>query len=226
MPRSPILDYIKEKVNAANELSSALPSVITISREYGCPGIPISNEVARALTAEKHAEWSVVDKQIVNQAAEELDVPAKLLEQIAKDKPKGIFEELFMSFSDIHLPTDLKIKKTIARILRTVALHGNVVILGRGGVVLSRDIQKSLHVHLHASVSWRIGRVKTLENLTSDNEAIGRIKTVDSERVFLKNYFAGETLDSNIYDVSCNCQYLTQDQIVQSILHLAKAKGI
>jgi cytidylate kinase len=227
MNKSPLLDFIKEKVHSSQEINSVtVPSVITISREYGCPGILVSTELSKELSKIQSKEWSVVDKQIISQAAEELDIPPGLIEKISKHKPAGIFEELFLSFSDTHLPSDIKVKKTIARILRTVALHGNVIILGRGGVVLSRDIKKSLHIHLHAPVSWRVGRVKVLENITSDNEAIGRIKTVDSERVFLKNYFAGETIDNNIFDVSFNCKYITADEIVHSIVELAKLKGI
>lgn len=227
MARNSILDYIKEKINSDNVNSEiSIPRVITISREYGCPGIPIANEVSKALADANKTEWSVVDKQIINQAAEELDIPAKLIDQIAKSKPKGVFEELFLSFSDIHLPSDVKIKKTIARILRTVALHGNVVILGRGGAVLSRDLQKSVHVHLHASVAWRTGRVMKLENLKSEAEAIGRINVVDNERIFLRNYFAGENLGQNVFDVSYNCEYLSQEQVVKSILQIAQMKGI
>jgi cytidylate kinase len=227
MPRNSILDYIKEKIDSDNALSASnVPRVVTISREYGCPGIPIANEVSKALSAANKIDWSVIDKQIVNQAAEEFDIPARLIDQIAKSNPKGIFEELFLAFSDIHLPSDIKIKKTIARILRTVALHGNVVILGRGGAVIARDLEKSLHVHLHASVSWRIPRVKNLEKITSDAEAIGRINLVDKERVFLRNYFAGENPGESVFDVSFNCEYLSEDQIVQSILKLAQLKGI
>ena len=225
MAKNPILDYIKEKLNANNAASlNTQPKVITISREYGCPGIPIANEVAKAFS--KKEEWTVIDKQVIKQAAEEFDIPAKLLDEISKSKPKGIFEELFMAFSDVHLPSDVKIKTTIARILRTIALHGNVVILGRGGVVLSRDIEKSLHIQLHASSSWRLKRVKALENISSDAEAIGRMNVVDNERVYFRNYFAGENLNSNIFDVSFNCEYLKEEAIVQSILKLAEIKGI
>jgi cytidylate kinase len=226
MPRNPILDYIKEKINADIAINANYPpKVITISREYGCPGIPIANEITKQLAASENKEWTIVDKQIITQAAEEFDIPPRLLADIAKSKPKGIFEELFLSFSDIHLPSETKIKKTIARILRAVALHGNVVILGRGGAIIARDIEKSLHIHLHASVSWRLEKVKLLEKFSSDTEAIGRMNLVDNERVLFRNYFAGKTLDENIFDVSFNCEYLTQDQIVQSILLLAKTKG-
>ena len=92
--------------------------------------------------------------------------------------------------------------------------------------MIARDLEKSLHVHLHASVSWRIPRVKNLEKITSDAEAVGRINLVDKERVFLRNYFAGENPGENIFDVSFNCEYLSEDQIVQTILKLAQLKGI
>ena len=223
MAKSPILDYIREKINHNSPDLTSECKIVTISREYGCPGIPVANKVAKALSGK--TEWAVVDKQIIRQAAEEFDIPPKLLDEIAKSKPKGVFEELFLAFSDIHLPSDVKIKKTIARILRTVALHGNVVILGRGGVVLARDIKNSIHIHLHASTSWRIPRVKVLENLSSDAEAIGRINVVDNERIFLRNYFAGENLNSNIFDVSFNCEYLSEDEIVQAILKLTEIRG-
>jgi hypothetical protein len=68
--------------------------------------------------------------------------------------------------------------------------------------------------------------VKNLEKITSDAEAVGRINLVDNERIFLKNYFAGENLGANVFDVGFNCEYLTEDQIVQSILKLAQLKGI
>lgn len=225
MAENKILQYIREKLNSDNALNAnAEPKVITISREYGCPGIPIANAVANALS--KQSEWSVIDKQIIRQAAEEFNIPPRLLDEIVKYKGKGIFEELFLAFSDIHLPSDIKIKKTIARILRTVALHGNVVILGQGGVVLARDIEKSLHVRLHASTSWRVKKIKVLENIASDAEALGRINVVDNERVLLRNYFAGESIDANIFDISFNCEYWTEEQIVQAILKLAEMKGI
>jgi cytidylate kinase len=227
MVRNPILDYISQRIRSDDALSAVNQTkVITISREYGCPGIPVAHEVAKALTQSNKVEWSVIDKQIVNQAAEEFDIPADLLEKISKSKPKGAFEELFVSFTDIHLPSDIKIKKTLARILRTVIMRGNAVILGRGGVVLSRDIEKSLHVQLHAPISWRVEKVKILENITSTTDALGRIKIKDSERTFLRNFFAGENLDENIFDVSLNCERLTQDQIIKTILKLAQLKGI
>lgn len=220
------LSFLKNLASSTFPDSTEIPCIVTISREYGCPGIPISQKIVEALEESTNRDWRFINKQIINEAAKEFKFPSDIIEKIAKTKPRGIFEELFLAFSDIQLPNEIKVKKTIARILRSVILQGDAVILGRGGVVLGRDIKKSLHVHLFAPVSWRIGRVKELENLTSDDEARGRINTVDSERIFLRNYFAGEAIQGSIFDVEYNCKTLSEKQILDSILQLAREKGI
>ncbi len=226
LKKSPVVEFIKDKLNnqEAFDLANA-PRVITISRQYGCPGIPIAEGVAKILS-NKGKSWSVVDKQIVEQASKEFNLPEKLIEKMAKSKPIGAFEELFLSFSDFHLPNDVKLKKTIARLIRTVALTGNVVILGRGGVVLARDIPHSLHVHLYASIEWRKESIKKMDNITSDFEALGKIKTIDQERTFLLNYFSGESSPSYLFDVNFNCEYLKIETIIDSIIELAKTRNI
>ncbi len=220
------LSFIKNRVFTALPDSTEYPCVVTISREYGCPGTAIAQEVTKSLSKSTGRKWHFIDKQIMKEASKEFDFPPELIEKIMKTKPRGIFEELFLTFSDIQLPNEIKVKKSIARILRTIILHGDVVILGRGGVVLGRDIKKAIHVHLHAPVSWRKERVKELENLKSDDEAVGRINTVDKERIFLRNYFAGETLDPDIFDVEYNCKTFSKEEIIDSILQLARMKGI
>jgi hypothetical protein len=122
LKKSPVVEFIKAKLNnqEAFDLANA-PRVITISREYGCPGIPISEGVAKILS-NKGKIWSVVDKQIVEEASKEFNLPEKLIEKMAKSKPIGAIEELFLSFSDFHLPSDIKIKKSIARLIRSIAI--------------------------------------------------------------------------------------------------------
>ncbi|MCB1176808.1 MAG: cytidylate kinase family protein, partial [Leptospiraceae bacterium] len=156
MQKSPLLEFIKDKINALPPKTEKEPPVITISREYGCPGVLVANEVTKKLSSKYNSQWSILDKQVILQAAEEFNISEEMIQEILQNKPKGVFEELFLSFSDINLPSDVQIRKTIARIIRTVALHGNVVVLGRGGVVITRDIKKSVHVHLHAPLDYRV----------------------------------------------------------------------
>lgn len=226
MSKSFLVDYINEKLKEyVKEHTIKQKGVITISREYGCPGKPVSAKIAEALSSPENS-WKVIDKDALHIAAQELSIPEDLAEKLFHSKPRTLMQDLFSSFSDSKVPSDTKVKKTIAKVLRTIILYGNVVVLGQGGVVLARDVKPSLHVFLHASPHWRVERVKVLENLKSNEEALKRIQEVDDQRIFLRNYYAGETLSVNIFDIAINCEYFSEEEIVSIILDLAKKKGI
>lgn len=226
MSKSFLVDYVNEKLKEyAKEQSIQQKGVITISREYGCPGKIVSAKLAEALSSTNHS-WKVIDKEALQLAANELSIPEELAEKLFYSKPRTLMQDLFASFSDHKVPTDTQVKKTIARILRTIILYGNVVVLGQGGVVLARDVKPSLHVYLHADPKWRAEKVKILENLKSTEEALNRIKEVDEQRVFLRNYYAGEPLTINIFDIAINCEHFNEEEILAIILDLAKKKGI
>lgn len=226
MSKSFLVDYVNEKLKEySKEHSIKQKGVITISREYGCPGKIVSSKIAEALSSSENP-WKVVDKEALQIAAQELSIPEELAEKLFHSKPRTLMQDLFSSFTEPSVPSDTKVKKTIAKVLRTIILYGNVVVLGQGGVVLARDVKPSLHVFLHANPNWRLERVKTLENLKSNEEAFKRIKEVDEQRVFLRNYYAGEPLNVNIFDVAINCEYFSEEEIISIILDLAKKKGI
>ena len=49
-----------------------------------------------------------------------------------------------------YYKSDLKIRTTIAKVIRKFANEGNAIIVGRGGVAITRDIPLSLHIFLEA----------------------------------------------------------------------------
>lgn len=226
MSKSFLVDYVNEKLKEySKEHTIKQKGVITISREYGCPGKIVSSKIAEALSSSENS-WKVIDKEALQIAAQELSIPEDLAEKLFHSKPRTLMQDLFSSFTDSNVPSDTKVKKTIAKVLRTIILYGNVVVLGQGGVVLARDVKPSLHVFLHANPHWRVEKVKILENLKSNDEALKRIKEVDEQRIFLRNYYAGEPLNANIFDVAINCEYFSEEEIISIILDLAKKKGI
>jgi cytidylate kinase len=226
MAKNFLTDYIQEKIKEfSTDQTIQQTGVITISRQYGCPGKPVSMDLAKAL-GKPNREWKVVDKEVVKQAADELSIPDDLAEKLFKSQPNRILSDLFSSFSTAKTPTDIEVKKTIARILRTTMLYGNVIVLGQGGVMLARDIRPSLHVFLHANPNWRKKKVRVLENLNTEEQALERIKQVDEERVFLRNYYGGETLTHDVFDISLNCEHFSEEEIVQIVLDAAKKRGI
>lgn len=229
--KHPLIEYIEQKMKESEGPPPVVPGpVITISREYGCPGFSIAN----ALTARfgsfldnKGAvrDWKAVNREILMEAAQEINISPETIKHIIKQKPGGLFLDFFKTFSDHYTPSDLDIKKTVAGIVRQMAMDGFCVIVGRAGVVLARDIEKSLHVRIHAPLDYRVSLVAGRENLTLD-EARKKILRIDREREYIRNYYSGETPDRDWFDVSFNSEYISEKTIVDSILLLAEAKGL
>lgn len=230
MYKNTILQYVKEKLTNESVIKDTHGPVITISREYGCPGYTLGTRLAQTLSEKKivhgeSGEWNAVNKEIMIQAAKEVNLSPDLVDRITHQKPRGIFAELFVSFSDHYTPSDLEVKKSVARIVRALGHKGRTIIVGRGGAVLTRDIESSLHVKLYASLEWRIKRVMAREGI-SEEEARSKILRIDQERTYLRNFYAGETTDDNIFDVAFNCEYMNIEQISDVMVRILELRKI
>lgn len=222
MPRSFILSYVEDKMMKVQSDREPGP-VLTIARDYGCPGIPVAHGVAEALSTGLD-EWKLFDKEIINQAASELRLSPEMAEHISKRAPRGFFHEFISAFSQAQNPQDASVKRAVANAIRAISLAGNAVILGRGGVVITRDIKASLHVKLYAPLDYRKERVKQMDSLKTDKEALEKIGVVDRERIYLRDYFAGEELDAGVFDIQLNCATLSEKEIIQAIVLIARDK--
>ncbi len=229
MAKNTLLDFVKVKLKEKSAKKSLGP-VVTVSREFGCPGRIVADELAKQLSRRKDSsgriiEWEALGKEIISEAAKEMHLSPKLVENFTREKPRGIFGQFFASFSDHYVPNDIDVKKTVANVVRFLAKQGHVVIIGRGGAVLTRDIKDSLHIRLYAPVEWRVKRAMEMEKVNAA-EARKMIDAIDRERIYLRNVLAGETTDMSLFDVAFNCQELGVPEIVAASLRILELKKI
>jgi len=142
-------------------------SVLTISREYGSGGREIGQAVAKA------QQYEYVDKD-------------KMLIHIRASGPKW---EQWARDLDEHCPTMWEkydwsfrgFSALIQSVILSYALKDNVVIMGRGGNFLLRDIQHAFRIRVEASMDARIERIMKREGLDKDT-ARWLCEKTDSER--------------------------------------------
>ena len=109
--------------------------IITISRQMGSGGIPIAHQVAEKLN------YTLVDGEAIMAAAAAHGLSAEAIEQ-ADEKPPHFVDKLdTKQILDLHL---------IELIILEYALKGNVIIYGRGGQDLLKDIKSILRVRIIA----------------------------------------------------------------------------
>lgn len=202
--------------------------VITITREYGCYAGEISEKLVERLRQRnenvKNQKWNWISKEIVNDAAIKLQTNSHQLKHFFDGDTYKFFGNIIFSFSRPNASDDL-IKKTVTKLVKSYAEDGYVVIVGRAGGSIAKNIPKSLHIKLVAPISWRIQFVAKRYNI-SIAEASKRVKEIDRKRsVFLKE-FGGDKPDSEFYHAVFNREKLTADEIVDQIMLLAQAKGL
>lgn len=177
-------------------------AIITISRQMGSGSIPIANEIAEQLG------YTLVDGEAIMQVAASYGLSAESVEQ-ADEKPPHFVEQMDSQQEiDLHL---------IELIVLEYALKGNVIIYGRGGQDLLKDIKSVLRVRLIAPFEDRVEHWAEREWMDPDQARL-MIRKSDQQRAgFIKYYFDRDWDDPLGYDLTINTQRLSLDMAVKII---------
>lgn len=202
--------------------------VITISREYGCPSKKIAQFLTEYLTRKmyikgKDVHWKYITKEIMNESAKELEVDPSKIQHVFDYEQKSVIEDIIAAHTNKYYLSDRKIMSTIERVIRNIACEGYVIIVGRGGVAITRDIKNSLHINLEAPLEWRALRTSEKLNLGFE-EAKKYTLDIDKKRKRFRDYFEGKNTDYTRFDITFNCMTLSVDEIVEITLKAAEAK--
>jgi cytidylate kinase len=197
--------------------------VVTISREAGCPAKRIASRLTEHLNTLKKSKqtkehpWRWISKEILEESSRELHVDASQIQHVFDYKSRGVLEDLLLAQSKDYYKSDLKIRTTIAKVIRNFANEGNAVIVGRGGVAITRDIPRSLHLFLEAPLEWRALRVAEKNNYTIE-QARSYAQSVDKKRAQFRDFFQGKGTDYTRFDIKLNCMTLEIDEIIDIIV--------
>ncbi len=199
--------------------------VVTISRECGCTAINIANMMAEKLTAKTGNRWTCLTKEILEHSAKELNLAPEKIEYVFNATEKSTWDEILGALSSKYYQSDRKIKKTIADVVRGFALRGNCIIIGRGGVVLTQNIERSFHIKLHAPLEWRAAQLQEIYKL-STKEMLSYANEIDKKREILRNYFNKQPLPDTVFDVIYNAKNLSDEMIAEASINLIEMKGV
>ena len=227
------IKYMSERTNKPVKSDGNVENpgpVITISRPYGCSGERIASKVAHALseitrTQADSIEWRLISKEILETSAKELKLAPNLVDEMKEYRLKGVMDHLTLFFSTDFYPSDSKVMTTVAKVIHAAASQGHVVILGRAAEAITHGMKKALHIKLQAPIEWRAEQVSTSKNI-SITQAKEECIEEDKHRNQFRDYFVGSKTDVDFFDASFNMKTLSDDEIVNAIVQLAKSKKI
>ena len=216
-----LLSYLKKRYEENQTRKSGPGPVITISREYGCPAKLVAQKLSVILSEMKNENgdkysWKWYSKEILDESAKQLQMDPSKIKYVFDYEKRGSFEDFFGSFSSYY-QSDKKIRATIGKVIRDIAVQGHSIIVGRGGIAITRDIANSLHINLEAPLEWRTVRLSQRYDLSLEKAKTCAIET-DKHRKEFRDYFEGKNTDYTKFDVTFNCMTLTVDEIVATIV--------
>ncbi len=199
--------------------------VITISRLTGCDG----REVAAALVAQLNLryntnKWRWIDKDIIYHAAHELKTDTNRVETYYQGMTMNDMSEMIMAFSGSFV-SDSSVKKAIREVVLSIAREGHAVIIGRGGVAITRDMTNALHIRLVAPLYWRVENVMKKKGMIIEKAEEYVIETDEKRNKMIVSFLdkKPQTLDY-LFDSTLNRSSFSIDQLSALILDMYESK--
>ncbi len=204
---------------------SLLPFIV-ISREYGCNGTDISNAVAKILNEEHNSSpnWAVYDHQIIKQLSDEMGFSKELAETLAFNMRNQLTEFFRMIFST--LPTTVKVYQELTEIIRTLAIKGHVIIMGKGANLITQDMRMGFQVKINAPVEWRIYNLSRKYHMKKEAAAKAVNEKDSNNRDVFNQVFKYDIMNPNNYHITINAAKYSSTQIARIIVESMKVKGL
>ncbi|GAP42134.1 cytidylate kinase-like family [Lentimicrobium saccharophilum] len=196
---------------------------ITISREYGCQANVLAESLSRAIAA-KGSHWRIMNKEIILEAARELNLDPDKIKAIEGSMERGAMDEILSSLTTKYYKSDRKVRQTIANVVMSAAHTGNVIIVGRGGAAVTMGWPNALHIKLTAPVQWRLDTLIARHNLKRE-ETVKQMASIDHKRFKMqRDYLKGGIDINDLYDLVINCSKVTHPEIVGIVISMLESR--
>lgn len=198
---------------------------VTISRQAACGAVVVAEKLARYLQQHSPGDacpWTVFDRNLIDKVLEDHNLPTRLAKFLPEDRVSQL-EDIVADVFQVHPPAEAIVQQTTETILKLAGL-GNVILIGRGGTMITAKLPQVLHVRLVAPLEKRIEHAHQFYNLTR-NEAHKFCLSQDRARErYLKKYFNADISDPLLYHLTINTDLVGYDEaarlIGEAVLHL------
>jgi cytidylate kinase len=213
--------------------------VITIGRQFGAGGATVGRMLADRLRAD------FLDSKIIDEVARRLQLPKEEVEA-EDEQPGSLLARLLVALGSASteplIPAEaatawtppnaapaFDTRKAVLQITQHViqeaAREGNVVIVGRGGAYLLREMPEALHVFLRAAEDVRVKAIMARFSITSPEEARKRLRQSDENwTAYIRQVYGHDRIHPAHYDMVLDTGRLGYDGTVAVVLAALEAR--
>jgi cytidylate kinase len=213
--------------------------VITLGRQFGAGGKTVGEMLARKLKID------LLDSQLIDTVAQRLQLPKEEVEA-EDEQPGSLLHRLLMALGsasgepmvqpeatawnppnvDPVFDTRRAVLEITQHVIKEAARAGNVIIVGRGGAYILRDLESALHVYLRAAEGFRVKAVMARQNL-AEEEARRLVKRTDENwTAYIKQVYGHDRNLASHYDLVLDTGRLGYEATVEAILAALRARKL
>ena len=186
-------------------------AVITVSRQMGSLGTEIGRDLAKQLN------YDYADKERIGQMLMGYGLPEPEVDKFDEKKPP---------FWDSFSLQRRKFLHLTQAVIYDLSSKGRVVIVGRGGQVLLKDVPGTLHVRITAPFDVRVRRLIETQGW-DEKHATRFLRQSDRDSSgYIQTFFNVNWDDPNLYDLTLNSQKLALETAIKLIIDSAHSPEI
>ncbi len=207
------ISFIESQFHPKSEsVEVSTKPAITISRMTGAGGRTVASSLAEYLQVRipGHEPWTVFDQNLVEKVLEDHHIQKRVAD-FMEECHKSMLRDSVEEWMGLHPSSWTVVQWTNATILR-LAQMGNVILVGRGAMVITSKVKTVFHVRLVGSLQKRIERVEQVYGLDRKG-AVNYIKKKDEgRRKYLKDNFDADVDSPFLYHVTINMDLVRYDE--------------
>ncbi|MBI4296978.1 MAG: cytidylate kinase-like family protein [Chloroflexi bacterium] len=142
------------------------------------------------------------------------DIMSKTYESMAEEPSTKARELTDKAFVDV-----------VSEVARELAEHGNVVIIGRGGNIVLRDMPKVLHVGLVAPMETRIKWIMENDRVDRREAEVLAQQRAQGRIAFFRKFFKVDADDPLLFHMVINTGLVSVDEAAYVIADAARRRG-
>jgi cytidylate kinase len=185
---------------------------VTISRMTGAGGHTVASALAEYLQshAPGHPQWTVFDQNLVETALENHDMQ-QYVTQFMEERHRSMLRDSVEEWIGLH-PSSWNVTQWINATMLHLAQAGNVILIGRGSMVIASKVKTAFHARLVSSLEKRIERVREIYGYDR-KAAVSYIKRKDDgRRKYLKDNFDADIDSPFLYHLIINMDMVGYDE--------------
>jgi cytidylate kinase len=218
--------FLREKRSLGDIPPTGFP-FITISRQAGAGGHLLAHVITTDLLAYQDDElfrgWHVFDRELCEVIAQDPELETSMQELMAEQYRSGVAEFVESLFAGRS--RQYQRQKKIFAVVRMLATMGKVIVVGRGGALVTRELQAGIHVRLVAPeaerVRWMMRKLKV-----EKAEALAFCREQESDRrKMARTFFNRDINDPLLYHAVFNSAVMTPHEMSACIIAMLRDTG-